>query len=145
LTFPTPRVGDVIRYAYLWKSEADAAQEEGLKDRPAAIVLVMKTASDQTSVTVAPITHTAPTDPADGIELAPATCRRLGLDDQRQWIIAAEINTFTWPGPDLRPLPGKGPESVILGMLPQRTRNALADRLRELARTRRVRHVRRTD
>ncbi len=38
MTWPAPQVGQIIRYSYLWKSEADRGQEEGLKERPAATV-----------------------------------------------------------------------------------------------------------
>ena len=39
----------------------------------------------------------------------PATVRqRLGLDEERSWIVVTEANVFAWPGPDLRFVPGKG-------------------------------------
>lgn len=68
-------------------------------------------------VTVAPITHEPPTDPTAAIELPAEVRRRLGLDDEPQWIRLDELNRFTWPGCDLRPLPGK-PGSCHYGMLP---------------------------
>ncbi|HKR89678.1 MAG TPA: hypothetical protein VJS38_16020 [Phenylobacterium sp.] len=34
--------------------------------------------------------------------------------------MVTEANVFTWPGPDLRPTPGQGPESVAIGMPPPR-------------------------
>jgi hypothetical protein len=37
-----PAVGDVIRYAYLWSHESGAGREEGTKDRPAAIVALLR-------------------------------------------------------------------------------------------------------
>jgi hypothetical protein len=46
------------------------------------------------------------------------TKRRLGLDDDRSWIVLTEGNAFLWPGPDLRAAPGRGPGSVALGFLP---------------------------
>jgi hypothetical protein len=54
-------------------------------------------------VTVAPITHRHPDDPATAIELSAATRRRLGLGKQDDWIMATEVNSFYWPPPDLRP------------------------------------------
>ena len=41
MSWPVPRPGLVIRYSYLWESEAGAGREEGVKDRPCAIILVM--------------------------------------------------------------------------------------------------------
>lgn len=37
-----PAVGDVIRYAYLWSHESAAGREEATKDRPAAIVALLR-------------------------------------------------------------------------------------------------------
>jgi hypothetical protein len=38
MAFPAP--GLVIRYVYLWSHEWVRGQEEGVKDRPCAIILV---------------------------------------------------------------------------------------------------------
>ena len=43
---------------------------------------------------------------------------RLGLDHERSWVVVAEANRFTWPGPDLRALPGRDISTVAYGMLP---------------------------
>jgi hypothetical protein len=53
---------------------------------------------------VLPITHTTPSNADDAIEIPPATKRRLGLDDERSWIVLTESNRFVWPGPDVRPI-----------------------------------------
>jgi mRNA-degrading endonuclease toxin of MazEF toxin-antitoxin module len=145
VSWPTPLAGDVIRYAYLWKSEADAGREEGTKDRPTAVVLTHKTENDTLKVTVAPITHTPPNDSANAIALAPLTRQRLGLDDAPQWIIVSEVNTFSWPGPDLRPKPGQGPESVLLGRLSPRTAVELMQRVAAFGRARKLAITIRTD
>ena len=42
-----------------------------------------------------------PHDPEAAVEIPLATKMRLGLDDDRSWIILTEANRFTWPGPDL--------------------------------------------
>lgn len=73
-------------------------------------------------VTVAPITHTKPDDLEQSIELTPATRRRLGLDAQKNWIMATEVNTFFWPGPDLAP---NAAGSYEYGELPAVVFNAL--------------------
>ena len=55
---PTPEAGLVISYAYLWRREHQAGQDEGLKDRPSVIVLSVERQKDgATIVTVLPITH----------------------------------------------------------------------------------------
>jgi hypothetical protein len=48
-----------------------------------------------------------PSDPCEAIENPPATKRRLGLDDERSWIVLTESNRFVWPGPDVRPVDGE--------------------------------------
>ena len=103
--YPEPIPGLVIRYSYLWKREADLGQIEGQKHRPCVVVVCVQQVDEELVVTVAPITPTPPTDPDQAIALTPATRRRLGLDEQKNWIMATEVNTFFWPGPDLAPTP----------------------------------------
>lgn len=108
----------VIRYAYLWRNEHERGLEEGAKDRPCAVLLTVKNEADDRKVVVLPITHTSPRDLDHAIEIPAATKRRLGLDDERSWIIITEANRFTWPGPDLRPMRSGDPISIIYGELP---------------------------
>lgn len=126
MPIPTPEPGLVISYAYLWHDEHKAGREEGLKDRPSVIVLVVARESDEaTIVTVLPITHSAPQDPRSAVEIPLAVKRHLGLDDARSWIVVSEGNEFLWPGYDLRKLPRK--DRYDYGFLPPR----LFDEVRE--------------
>jgi hypothetical protein len=118
--YPTPVPGLVIRYAYLWRAEYRRGQEEGLKDRPCAVVLVSVDEDGDDIVTVLPINHMPPLDPADAVEIPADTKRRLRLDDDRSWIVLTEANEFLWPGPDLRPCRPADPESIAFGLLPGR-------------------------
>ncbi len=136
MTWPAPRIGQVIRYAYLWRREAEAGLEEGRKERPCVIVVAQYRDGAQTRVVVAPVTHAPPR--GDTLEILPATRRRIGLDDERQWIVLTELNTFLWPGPDLRPAPGQSPASVIIGLLPAKFSALLNESLQALLRARRV-------
>lgn len=108
----------VIRYAYLWHSEFERGLEEGAKDRPCAVLLAVTDEAGDRKVIVLPITHTPPRDLASAIEIPAATKRRLGLDDERSWIVIAEANRFTWPGPDLRPMKSGDASTVVYGELP---------------------------
>lgn len=110
----------MIRYSYLWHVEYLRGQEEGVKDRPCAVVLLVKNEDSGDVVTVLPITHTPPSNSeADlTIEIPTETKRRLGLDDERSWIILSEANRFTWPGPDLRMARNGDTSSVVFGLLP---------------------------
>ncbi len=118
MAFPTPLAGMVIRYAYLWRNEHKRGVEEGTKDRPCAVLLAVTDEAGDRKVIVLPITHTPPHDPALAIEIPAATKRRLGLDDERSWIVIAEANRFTWPGPDLRPMKSGDATTVVYGELP---------------------------
>jgi hypothetical protein len=121
LSFPSPEPSQVIRYSYLWSAEHLLGQEEGLKDRP-CVVLLAKNEDEIDIVTVLPVTHTppSPSEEALAIEIPHKTKSRLGLDDDRAWIILSEANRFVWPGPDLRMARSGDPSSVIYGMLPER-------------------------
>jgi hypothetical protein len=145
VTLPDPRPGLVIRYSYLWKREALQGREEGAKDRPCAIVLVVFDEADRQLVRVLPITHTPPQNPADAVEMPQATKERLGLDSERSWIVVSEANDFVWPGPDLRTTPGKGLDSVAYGFLPPRLLRAVQERLAERYRVHRRIAVTRTE
>lgn len=118
MAFPVPVPGLVIRYSYLWASEHARGQEEGVKDRPCAVILVSADESGDRMVTVLPISHTPPAHPRLSVEIPAATKRRLGLDDDRSWIVLTEANRFIWPGPDLRPVRPGDASSVVYGPLP---------------------------
>ncbi len=119
MSLPKPEPGLVIRYSYLWHAEHREGREEGVKDRPCAIVLAIEShGSNRPRVVVLPVTHTPPKDPALAIEVPAVTKSRLGLDADRSWIVLSESNEFFWPGPDLRRNKGKGDSSVAYGLLP---------------------------
>lgn len=126
MSLPTPRVGLVIRYAFLWSDEAAAGAREAAKDRPCAIVVALAAGPDSDIRTiVAPITHAPPSDPAASLEIPAAVRRKLGLDGARGWIRFDELNAFSWPGFDLRRRPD-APGRYDYGLLPK----VLFERLR---------------
>jgi len=129
VSWPVPRPGLVIRYSYLWESEARAGREEGVKDRPCAIILVILREGEHPIVRVLPVTHAAPADPADALEIPLATKQRLGLDSERSWVVLSEANDFIWPGPDLRPVVSGDPSTVVYRMLPPGFMAVLRERL----------------
>ena len=98
MPIPSPEPGLVISYAYLWHYEHQAGREEGQKDCPSVIVLaVEREAGEATVVTVLPITHSPPADPASAVEIPLPVKRHLGLDTDRSWIVVAEGNEFLGP------------------------------------------------
>jgi hypothetical protein len=144
VNLPAPKPGLVIRYAYLWESEAREGREEGTKDRPCAIVLVVLRDGDHPILRVLPVTHTSPSNPADALEIPAATKQRLGLDSERSWVVLNEANDFIWPGPDLRPVPGRDPSTVACGFMPPGFMRVLRERLERRWRERRTSAVSRT-
>jgi hypothetical protein len=118
VAFPEPAPGLVIRYSYLWAEEHKRGQEEGVKDRPCAVILVTATEDGERVVTVLPISHTPPADPNLAVEIPTLAKRRLKLDDERSWVVLTEANRFVWPGPDLRPSKPGDSASVSYGPLP---------------------------
>jgi hypothetical protein len=145
VNWPDPRPGLVIRYSYLGLREAEAGREEGVKDRPCAVVIAIQDAAGRTEIHAAPITHSQPRADQDAIELPAAAKARLGLDAERSWIVVDEANIFGWPGPDLRFLPGKGPESAVYGFLPPAFFALVRERFLVGYRTRKARMVTRTE
>lgn len=118
MAFPEPFPGLVISYSYLWAQERKRGQEEGLKNRPCAVVLVSRDDDGEHVVTVLPISHTPQADPMLAVEIPAAVKQRLKLDDERSWIVLSEANRFVWPGPDLRPVTPGNAASVAYGPLP---------------------------
>lgn len=109
---PEPIPGLVIRYSYLWANEHDAGREEGRKDRPCTIIVALESNEGATSVVVLPISHAPPAGGVPTIEIPLDTKRRLGLDDERSWVVLSEANQFVWPGFDLR-FSGPGDTSSV--------------------------------
>lgn len=117
MPLPAPEVGLVVSYGYLWRHEYEKGQEEGRKIRPCVIVLAVKTEENGTQVTVAPVTHTSPKNPATAVEIPLRVKQYLGLDNARSWVMVDEVNQFIWPGFDLRPIPNRT-EEYAYGFLP---------------------------
>jgi hypothetical protein len=133
VALPDPAPGLVIGSSYLWRNEALRGQQDGRKDRPCVIVLSVRNEDGRTVVTVAPITHSPPTRPDVAIEIPAETRRRLGLDAERSWIIAADLNRFVWPGVDLRPT-SRGEQTYAYGLLPAALYRRLRDQVLAIAR-----------
>lgn len=117
-SIPEPFPGLVISYSYLWKREHVAGREEGVKDRPCAIILSKKTIANDTIITVAAITHTKPDNLDMAVEIPLKVKEYLNLDDEQSWIVCSEVNRFIWPGPDLRRISGHSETTYSYGVLP---------------------------
>ena len=145
MAFPKLFPGLVIRYSYLWNAEFVAGREEGRKDRPCAIVAAIRDPDGDTRVLVLPVTHTQPEHQDLAVEIPAKVKARLGLDGERSWVVVSEWNEFTWPGPDVRPLPGSGEGSVAYGVLPPGLLGTIREKFMVLIHARGARQVRRTE
>lgn len=145
MPLPTPVPGLVVRYAYLWREEQQRGHEEGRKDRPCAVILVTTDDHGDPVVTVLPVTHRPPSDPSLAVEIPHATKRRLGLDDDRSWIVLTEANRFVWPGPDLRPMASGDASTVAFGLLPRALFKDVITQFHDLVVARQASLVRRTE
>ena len=108
----------------------------------------MLTVTDQSgalSVVVLPVTHTPPHNQDHAVELPTDTKRRLGLDEQRSWIVVTDANRFVWPGPDLRPRVPGDRGSVAYGHLPRALFRQVRDKLADAIEKRLAGVVTRTD
>jgi hypothetical protein len=104
------------------------------------VVAVSVTAGlSQPQVLVLAVTHTPPNDPFDAVALPNHLKAAVGLDDRPAWIVTTEGNAFVWPGPDIRPVPGRVPPVVVYGRMPTAlmrkvVESYLANRTRQRAR-----------
>lgn len=145
MPLPTPELGLVVSYAYLWNSEFEEGQEEGTKDRPCALVLSSENEGGNTVVAVVPVTHSPPQRPEEAVEIPAVVKRRLGLDEARSWIVVSEINRFIWPGPDLRPVSRAEPERFDYGFLPPAVFRQVLEKFEATVAARRLRAVPRSE
>jgi hypothetical protein len=145
VSFPEPYAGLVIRYSYLWKREFDAGREEGVKDRPCAIIMAVIDEDGDKEVLVLPIAHSPPADPTDALKIPTAIKTRLALDGEQSWIVITEANEFVWPGPDLRPVPGRDASTIAYGPLPPRFFAHVRDKFLERDLREKSGRVRRTE
>ncbi len=123
---PRADPGAVINYVYLWKSEHEAGLDEGTKARPCAVIYVAEREVSRPSgnvimkrAAIVPITHTPPAkdvDPARFTALPAKIARLAGLDHRDHWIWVDEVNEFTWPGFDFRPIDKSG--EMVFGKMP---------------------------
>lgn len=73
------------------------------------VVLATQETGDRVRLLVAPVTHSAPEGAAMAVAVPANVKRDLRLDRARSWIVTSEVNSFRWPGPDVRVLDDETP------------------------------------
>lgn len=133
-----PFPGMVVRYSFLWSSEANRGQTEGRKDRPCVIVTAVRRVGDgRFRVRVLPVTHQS-AEEARSVAIPQKVKRHLGLDVGDSWIVLDEVNEFFWPGVDLRPVSRSKPGVWTFGILPTELFDEIRAKLRAVLRQRRT-------
>jgi hypothetical protein len=88
-----PAIGDVWRYPYLWKWQADLGEDGGRKPRPTLLAAVVPLNNETTDLYLIPITGSQPGPDRDALEIPATEVRRAGLSEyKRLWIIFDEHN-----------------------------------------------------
>lgn len=103
------KIGHVLRYVYLFKSEAAAGRDEGVKERPVVVIDIDR---EKHRVQVLPVT-TKGEGRQGAVPLPAQVASACGLSSQSS-IVVTEYNEFRWLGYDIRPV-GDG---YIAGRLP---------------------------
>ena len=110
-----------------------------------ALALAVRDDAGETEVLVLAITHTPPRALDCAVPFPAELKRSIGLDDEQSWIMTTEANAFFWPGPDLRPVPGRHPETVEYGRVPASLMKQVAISYLDNRRRQRTRTVTRTE
>lgn len=108
-----PERGLIISHCYVWFLDFENGYEVSSRPHPVVIISV-----GAQRVLVLAITHSPPQSDNAALEIPDAVKAEAGLDAHRQWIVVNEANAFTWPGPDLRNVPGSHPPSPVYGTMP---------------------------
>jgi hypothetical protein len=87
------RPGAVLLYPYLWHWQEERGETEGRKDRPTAVILVVRAKDGLEYALLLPVTTKEPDHTRQAVEVPATEKRRAGLDyAARQWILLDEYN-----------------------------------------------------
>jgi PemK-like, MazF-like toxin of type II toxin-antitoxin system len=114
-----------------------------VKDRPVVVVVAQLVVRDRIQLIVAPLTHSPPKNPRDAVEVPSNVKKQLGLDNERSWVVTNEINSFIWPGPDVRPVKG-GDGTPLLGAVPPQLLEMIKASILDHAASHRLKTTKRT-
>lgn len=132
MPLPKPAPGLVIGYEFLYREDEAAGLENANRPHPCAVILVTEDGPNQ-RVRLVAISHSSPSpnNARHHMQLTPTECGQMGLDSGDHWINLRDINSFDWPGYDLRPIaPGK---TYVFGKMSKTTFARLVSALKECA------------
>lgn len=107
MPLPKPEIGLIVHYSYRFRQTTSTAMAGG-KDRPCLIVSVNPDVDEPNApgVLYLPITHSAPHNPGEALEIPPDARYAAGLDGYRQWVHVGEGNLDNWAY-DVSMIPGR--------------------------------------
>lgn len=109
------------------------------------VILATRQRSQGLEILVAPVTTQPPRPGTAAVEMPSRVRAHLGLGDGRSWIVADELNSFIWPGPDIRPIRAAGDLSPFLGKIPAKLYEQVRSQLAEVATAKRLKLTKRTE
>ena len=109
------------------------------------VVVAIETRSHGTQLLVVPVTTRAPRAGDTAVEMPARVRHHLGLGEDRCWIVADEVNRFTWPGPDIRPMRRGDDINPRYGAIPGKLFEQVRQRLERAAIQGRLKVTRRTE
>ncbi|HEX8193518.1 MAG TPA: type II toxin-antitoxin system PemK/MazF family toxin [Allosphingosinicella sp.] len=140
-----PKPTDVLSYVYLWSHEAAEGRDEGTKERPVVVVLAVQQRDHGTEIIVAPVTTKPPRQRGIAVEIPARVREHLRLGAEPCWIVCDELNRFTWPGPDVRLVQGRGELTPFHGKIPGRLLEQVRDAMRIAVDADRLKLTKRTE
>lgn len=133
-----PKAGLVICYDFLWKEEAKLGQDQGMKNRPCAVVLASQIKDDNSrDVIVCPVTHSLPKKGETSVEIPRKVAQHLNLDHQRMWIKTHQVNKIKWQNGIIPYGVSRTPQGAWShGVMPYALREKVLQQVRENSRNR---------
>lgn len=130
MPLPTPQLGLVVRYGFVWAGEDRRPPPDAAKARPCLIVDLDEVAEPSLGgrkvlrVTYLPISHTPPREDERAISVPPRVAQHLGLTAEASYIYTSYAVEDDWPF-DLEHVP-QSSGRFDHGLIPPRLFEAVA-------------------
>ncbi len=109
------------------------------------VVVAIRKRAHGTELFVVPVTTRPPHGGDAAVEMPARVRQHLGLGGERCWIVANELNRFTWPGPDIRPARGGREIGPFYGKIPGKLLEQVRNRIDQIARAGKLMVTKRTE
>lgn len=130
MPLPTPKLGLVVPYGFVWAGPDRRPPPDAGKDRP-CLIIDLQTVEEPatpgrgvTRVTYLPVSHVSPRRDEQAIEVPPQVATHLGLTSDRSYLYTSYSVEDDWPF-DLARVPGSA-DRFDYGFVPPRLFEAVA-------------------